>query len=466
MKTLFDVFTHTQEHILAHGRAGSGKTYQILNFVAEYQKHTEYQGAVLLLAPTGIAAEHLNTEYAKGQTLDSFLWVSKKNPEAFLNFAASYSVIVIDEVSMIRDSKLQDILKLVAEVKYLKRKKIRLILVGDPFQLPPVVTPQDIENRKKEYGKADITADDFYFFKSSLFMELFKNDQFYCVLLSGSYRQRGNTPFLQLLDNVAEYFVTQDDLDILSSRLIDMHSLAEAQYPYVPMLVTGRDDVISINRLRLYMRLDEDTTLIFHTVSSNVEMSDSSVDPKTIRELLENEQMSNAVDFSLDMPILFVKNDRYGRWRNGTQGQIIRIERDSFDRDIVIIQKNDGNTVGVNKITVPVIASEFDIETRKIVRTKVAQITQYPFIGGYAFTIHKAQGLTLDEIIVSTGFGCFAPGQLYSALSRVRDLEHLHLLSPVKKSDIIPSDTVHKYWQQFLAKERSFSERYPEKAWD
>jgi ATP-dependent exoDNAse (exonuclease V) alpha subunit len=45
-------------------------------------------------------------------------------------------------------------------------------------------------------------------------------------------------------------------------------------------------------------------------------------------------------------------------------------------------------------------------------------VKQYPFKLGYAFTIHKAQGMTLDRVNFKPEI--FAFGQLYVALSRVR----------------------------------------------
>ena len=68
---------------------------------------------------------------------------------------------------------------------------------------------------------------------------------------------------------------------------------------------------------------------------------------------------------------------------------------------------------------------------------EVGSFKQFPLSLGYAMTIHKAQGKTLDSVVIDVSRGCFAHGQAYVALSRTRSASDMHIASPLTSRDVI-----------------------------
>ena len=71
----------------------------------------------------------------------------------------------------------------------------------------------------------------------------------------------------------------------------------------------------------------------------------------------------------------------------------------------------------------------------QVVAVETGSFEQYPVKLAYAVTIHKSQGLSLDGASIELSNGCFAFGQLYTALTRVRSVNGLRLDRPIKEKD-------------------------------
>lgn len=123
------------------------------------------------------------------------------------------------------------------------------------------------------------------------------------------------------------------------------------------------------------------------------------------------------------MPIIFVKNTE--QFANGTRGTIVEVKEKS-----VSVQ------VGTNIIQV----------RKERIRDGEKTISQLPIRPAYALTIHKSEGLTLDKVILNPK--CFAPGQLYTALSRIRRIEDLVLTQKIRPQDVIASPDVIEFMRK------------------
>jgi hypothetical protein len=70
---------------------------------------------------------------------------------------------------------------------------------------------------------------------------------------------------------------------------------------------------------------------------------------------------------------------------------------------------------------------------------------QYPLILAFAITIHKCQGLSLNSAIIDLSNKVFSPGMAYVALSRVRSLSGLHLISFDPQCIMVSYSSIHEY---------------------
>ena len=145
------------------------------------------------------------------------------------------------------------------------------------------------------------------------------------------------------------------------------------------------------------------------------------------------------VDFEMTLApgehVMFVNNDREGRWFNGS----LAIVKECLD-DSVIVEMHDGRTLNLSQYSWPVYRTEVkevryvgETKPRKeIHRYKSGSYCQYPLRPAWAITIHRSQGQTYDEVNIAPG-NFFAPGQLYVALSRCRTEEGMHITGTLRE---------------------------------
>lgn len=419
----YQLMEHSSENIFLTGRAGTGKSTLLKYFIENTKKN------VVVLAPTGVAAINVG-----GQTIHSFfkfkidITIDKieKVPKYARKLYSSIDTIVIDEISMVRSDLfdcIDQFMRLNGKKKRLPFGGVQMILIGDIYQLPPVV--RDIEREAfQELYKSQ------YFFDSFAF----KNTEFRYIELDKIFRQK-DSQFIEILNSIRKNTITDEQLKILNSRL-DEDFIPSERDMYI-QLTTTNSIADRINNIEL-SRLDSE----LHTFYGDIKG--------------EFEERFLPVDIELNLKsgaqIMLVNNDPDGRWVNGTLGKVVGFE-EMEDEVLIIAELENGNEVEITPFTWNLIKYNYDRERKQIVTERIGSFTQYPIILAWAITIHKSQGKTFEKAIIDIGQGTFAHGQLYVALSRCKSLSGIILRRPIEKRHIIMDRRVVDFVTTFQYKE-------------
>jgi ATP-dependent DNA helicase PIF1 len=411
--------------VFVTGQAGTGKS----TFIRSLKN--ELGPSVPVLAPTGVAA--LNVE---GQTIHSFFHLPPHivNPDEIQplrnrRLFEELKTIIIDEISMVR----ADLMHAVDISLRKNRGKnspfggVQLLVVGDLFQLPPVIA-SDLESRYiHERYKTP-------FFLSAPCMQTVKPA---IVELTKVFRQQ-DTHFLALLQNVREGNHLIETITELNRRCLVGQEEDRDSIILTPDNATaGR-----INHRRLARLPGPEVAYEGIVVGKfNIE-SERLPAPKDLR-------------LKVDTQVMFTKNDSSHRWVNGTIGRVTALSLTSATV-----------SVGRASYTVPrdvweSFAYRYDEERDRIVREVIGTYTQLPLMPAWAVTIHKSQGKTFDEVQIDIAGGAFAEGQLYVALSRCRTLAGIRLLRPLRLQDVRVNPLVKEFYRGIRRSEHEETAKGP-----
>ena len=434
-----------------HGKAGCGKTYlinKVVNAVA----------GCVVLTPTNLAA----SLYKGARTMHSFFYgifddldegyqnpsnISTANASSFRPKLVGVKLLIIDEISMVRS----DMFEMMNQIcqKALGNNSpfggIPVVLVGDLFQLPPIVSEEAVlEYLKKEYGGI-------YFFDSHVIQKEIRNIRLF--ELTKSYRQQNDPQFVKLLDefrkqmnnvekvtllNAINERVTeslpQDAIYIASSneevRMVNTRKLEE-----LPGAITTLDAVYVIRK-----RNSADTVTLKHSELPSKE---------DIHEIVVPSAYDSQLSFKKGARVVICKSSKYWGYVNGDFGTVIDFNGQAFtirlDKNgMNVFLPNPADRYKANLMNDYRYEMVYDEEKHKLIRKTpfIQRTTQFPLKLAYAFTIHKAQGQTFDKVIIDLNSHIFAPGQLYVALSRAKSLQGLYLTKPISYSDIISDNSI------------------------
>lgn len=442
-----------------HGKAGCGKTYII-------RKLAQSVAGCQVLAPTNLAT----MLYKGARTIHSFFnRVLDKLDEAYQNPAnldrdkcqhfaiaelSRINMLVIDEVSMVRADLFEMIHRVcqIAKGNKLPFGGIPVVVTGDLFQLPPIVSDEAVLHYlNHEYGGI-------YFFNSHVVQQELRNIKLF--ELTKSYRQEQDKEFEMLLDSFREPMAPQRRLEIinrLNSRVTAVEDLPADAIHIAP----SNKEVNQVNGQKLAELPGEITTLDAKvTIRKDDEKEYASfkysdhpeVDPYPI---IMPTPYDAQLQFKLGARVIFTKSSNYygNRYANGETGTIVDFKGTYF---VIRIDGEQGRIVKCphpddryrsSQLNDYRYEMEYDSNRHRLVSKKpyIQRTEQFPIKLAYAFTIHKAQGQTFDKVIVDLKSHIFAPGQLYVALSRVKSLQGLYLTRAITASDIITDHAIVEF---------------------
>ncbi len=378
------------KNVFLTGKAGTGKTYVIQKFLKKAGKET------IITAPTGIAALAIH-----GATLHSVfrLRFGLLDPNAIEDLPNNQiwlirkaKTLIIDEISMVRADAFEAIYRKIEKCN----TSLQIIVVGDFYQLPPVVRKEEIPFFREVFGG-------FFAFNSPAW----KDARFKTCELSTVHRQN-DMAFVNILNQIR--VGNSSGIPALAKRV------GVKTPECATVLVTTNKMADSINGQRIAGI--KAASHVFEAVITG-----------------EFEGKDAPCPFSIELKpgasVIACVNDPENRFVNGSVGVITEIKKGT-----VSVNFGDG-PVRVEAHTWEIIDYQYDSAKKEVIEVVKGSFKQMPIKLGWALTIHKSQGMSIKNVSVDLGWGAFAHGQAYVALSRATSIEGLTLVRPIKNKDLI-----------------------------
>lgn len=392
-------------NIFLTGKAGTGKSFVIRRFIA-WCKDTKKN--ILVCAPTGIAALNVG-----GATLHRTFAVptemlnkdDKCEKSKNLKLIDKADIILIDEISMCRIDLFQYVANTILSSQNRIGRKKQVVVVGDFFQLPPVLKNEEKRNFQKIYGRK------LYAFESTLWQKM----GFTIVELSEVVRQK-DPAFMAALNKIRDGI---PDFSLFSEYTKDDTKA---------ITICSRNDEVSLINSQQLKRLSKKHIYEAHCWGQN--------DAPTVQRL----------ELAKGARVILLSNDDQGRWANGTLAEVTAL----FD-DSIKIKVEGGNEYKVGYYTWE--TKEYHLrkqhdDTYVIETDIIGSFCQIPVKLAYAITIHRSQGQTYDRVNIHPE-GIFTEGQLYVALSRGRSLEGTRIVGKLTEKQLKVSNKVIDFYKNF-----------------
>lgn len=430
MQELLEQLENAQRNVFVTGRAGTGKSTLLQKFISHTKKNA------VVLAPTGVAALNVG-----GQTIHSFFKlkpgvtlqdIKTITDERLKKIYEKVDTIIVDEISMVRSDLfdcMEKFMRLNGKIQGEYFGGAQIILFGDLFQLPPVVTRDEYHIFTTKYQSP-------YFFDAKSFYA----GSFEVIELNQVYRQSDEN-FISILDKIRTGDADYEHVEYINSVCYEG-----------PVQKTEQTDVQFEEKVINYDLPKKSAkgskkkgNLAVHLVTTNAmtetlnlqELKQLNSEQKryiattTGRFDVKNAPTLPELVLRIGAQVMAIKNNMEGKWVNGDMGVVLALSPDS-----VKVKFQNGKTYDMERETWEMHAYDYDEGSDHIHSEVTGTFTQIPLKLAWAVTIHKSQGKTFEKAVIDFGKGAFAHGQTYVALSRVKTLEGITLKTPIGLKDI------------------------------
>lgn len=394
-------------NVFITGGAGSGKSVVIRELQKKLPK-------AIFVAPTGLAAMNIG-----GATINrtfmippTILSKSDYHVNKWLSGALRSSevkTIVIDEISMVRadtficlDQKLRRVFNHTKPFG-----GVQIVVVGDFYQLPPVITQSDENEYFRHY-------DSVFAFDTDSWRSL----NIVPVVLKTIHRQSDEAT-VRALDCIRRGEVSEAVIKWINYRCANNEVSEDA----ITLCTTNK--LASYINDHWFSEIDSPSFRYFAETEGD----------------FRDEPVPQTLELKEGCRVIFCANGSTDSYVNGSQGTVCEL---SDDR--IRVELDNGIEVDVQEHT----WQRYEYRTTNGVLSCeiVGSYTQYPLKLGYAITVHKSQGMTLDDCAIDLGNGSFCCGQTYVALSRVRTFDKLELASELHRSDVMTDKDVERFYNE------------------
>lgn len=401
-------------NVFLTGAPGVGKSFLLLEYINRQQKLNK---SILVTASTGIAAIAVN-----GATIHRTFKLPIKPliepvryiPDEIINA----DILIIEEVSLCRVDLFTYIMTVIEHAnsrrRSINKEPLKIVLSGDFFQLPPVVTDDDREILEDYYRMPIGHA---FAFQSPMWNRM----GFRTIELKTVARQ-----------NDAEFIKYLMQLRYGNKQCVSyFHAFSNKNEIKNAIMVCGTNRKVAERNSSMLAKVNSKLYTFESEVSGDVKQSDKLVD--------------DTFEVKIGARVMTVINNFDEGYQNGSLGEVI----DIGDRDAeIVVQLDNGNTVRVERYTWDIV-KYVSVKTDKGIRIKkdiIGTYNHYPLKLAYAVTIHKSQGQTYDAMNLDPY--CWDCGQLYVAISRVRSLDNMHLITSIRPNYIQVAPEVVAFYRQ------------------
>lgn len=422
--------------IFLTGKAGTGKSTAI-----KYVKHMIKNSVVI--APTTIAAMNV-----KGSTIHSFFGfvpgvmdpseIDTVN-QKIVPVLHALDLLIVDEISMVSSAMVDCMDVALRLAKNIDKPfgGIKMLFVGDLFQLPPIVEDEEV---RKYFAGTSERYDSEFFISADVFKNKTGGCNIYSLELKVVKRQdvslgNDNAEFVKALNAIR----TNDSdhifgaLHFINEKCFEnkknVHDIQSGSIALVPTKARAKE----FNKTQID-RLEGELTMYKGILKGGMSA-----------EMIKQFQAPDELELKVGAQVVFVTNNK-PEWINGQLGVV-----EELGKDVIKVKTlKDGFVRSVKRESFNKYTYKYDIQTKYLSRSSIEAFVQFPLALGWAITIHKSQGMTLENVIVDIKKQAFAEGQTYVALSRVKSIDGLILRSQLEYGDIKVNDQVLQIYSELF----------------